>query len=306
MSDKRFDGDSWDIETSVGYTALLVAAARAREAGRDDALASDPYARLFVEAAGEPRTLALSRGDGVAHPFAQSRFIGLRTRFFDDFVTTAIAAGIRQVVILAAGLDARAQRLTFPTGTVVYELDQPRVLEFKAQVLADHVVRPAADLRHVTVDLRDDWPAALHAAGFAPGRPSAWLVEGLLPYLPAQAQDLLFARIATESGAGSRIAVEAFTGVFDIAAVRERMRRAAAERGDQEAPRVDISGLIYADGGRSDPAHTLAETGWRVTRSVDPRELAQEYGVDAPQSVDRPPTDAPAIRYVTAERPVTD
>ena len=124
-----------------------------------------------------------------------SEQIAVRTRYFDDFFAEATAAGIRQAVILASGLDTRAYRLDWPDGTVVYEIDQPQVIEFKTRTLADLGAAPSADRRTVGIDLRDDWPAALRAAGFDPTQPTAWIAEGLLVYLPPEAQDRLFDNI---------------------------------------------------------------------------------------------------------------
>ena len=94
--------------------------------------------------------------------------MAVRTKFFDEFFLDATKAGIKQAVILASGLDSRAYRLTWPAGTVVYEVDQPQVIEFKTRTLAELGAAPTADRRVVAIDLRDDWPAALRAAGFDP------------------------------------------------------------------------------------------------------------------------------------------
>ena len=111
-------------------------------------------------------------------------------------------------MLLAAGLDSRGYRLPWPDGTVVFELDQPRVLEFKRQALAARGASPTADRREVPVDLRDDWPQALRDSGFDPSKPSAWIAEGLLIYLPATAQHQLFAGIESLAAPGSHLAVE--------------------------------------------------------------------------------------------------
>ena len=103
--------------------------------------------------------------------------MAMRTKFFDDYFTTT-AAGVRQAVILASGLDSRAFRLAWPPGTVVYEIDQPAVIDFKNRVLGDLGAQPTAERRTVGIDLRGDWPAALRDAGFDPGAPTAWLAEG--------------------------------------------------------------------------------------------------------------------------------
>ena len=134
--------------------------------------------------------------------------IAVRTRFFDDFFLNAARDGIRQSVILAAGLDARAYRLVWPPGSVVYEVDQPKVVEFKTTAMSDLGAAPTADRRTVSIDLRDDWPAALRRSGFDVTQPTSWSAEGLLMYLPPEAQDRLFDNITELSAPGSRLATE--------------------------------------------------------------------------------------------------
>jgi len=116
----------------------------------------------------------------------------VRTHYFDGYFDAAVRTGIRHVVILAAGLDSRAYRLNWPAGTTVFEIDQPKVLSYKTSTLDAHGAAPKARRVPVAADLRDDWPAALIAAGFDATQPTAWLAEGLLPYLPGDAQDRLF------------------------------------------------------------------------------------------------------------------
>ncbi|WP_227981590.1 SAM-dependent methyltransferase [Nocardia spumae] len=210
----RTDDDSWDINTSVGSTALFVAAARALGGRAADALACDPFAELFVSAAGgewadlldgRVRDHPLLTPDfGI--PFQQHQLA--RTRYFDEYLRVAVAGGIRQVVVLAAGLDARAYRLPWLEGCTVYELDRPQVLDFKRETLADAGRSPIADRREVAVDLRSDWPKALRSSGFDADRPAAWLIEGLLIYLTPTAQDELFAAVDELSASGSRVAIE--------------------------------------------------------------------------------------------------
>ncbi|MCV7281526.1 SAM-dependent methyltransferase [Mycolicibacterium flavescens] len=207
----RTDDDTWDITTSVGATALFVAAARALEAQKPDPVAVDPLAEVFCRAAGGEWADLLD-GRAPEHPLRSEfgvdfvNFQAVRTRYFDDYFRAASAAGVRQIVLLAAGLDSRGYRLDWPAGTVLYELDQPRVLDFKRQALAG---RPTtADRREVAVDLRDDWPKALRDSGFDATEPSAWIAEGLLIYLPAAAQRQLFAGIDALAAPGSHVAVE--------------------------------------------------------------------------------------------------
>ena len=135
--------------------------------------------------------------------------MAVRTKFFDEFFLDATKAGIKQVVILASGLDSRAYRLAWPAQTVVYEIDQPQVIEFKTRALAELGAEPTTERRVVAIDLRDDWPTALRTAGFDPSQPTAWSAEGLLGYLPPEAQDRLLDTITELSAPGSRLATEA-------------------------------------------------------------------------------------------------
>lgn len=209
----RTENDNWDITTSVGSTALFVAASRALEARKADPLAVDKYAEAFCRAAGGEWASAVEGAD-PEHPlhseFGENfvNFQAVRTKYFDEYFTRAIDAGVTQIVLLAAGLDSRAYRLPWADGTVVYELDQPRVLEFKRETIDLLGAAPTAERREVAVDLRDDWPRALRESGFDPSRPSAWIAEGLLIYLPATAQEQLFAGIDALAAPGSFVAVE--------------------------------------------------------------------------------------------------
>ncbi|MDT5256285.1 MAG: hypothetical protein QOD10_1365, partial [Mycobacterium sp.] len=186
----RTHDDSWDIATSVGATAVMVALARAAETASADPLIRDRFAEVLVstpELEGvREQVHAWWTGDEDDDPdFTVNsqhmiNYQAVRTHFFDAYFAEAAGAGIRQVVILAAGLDSRAFRLDWPDGTVVYELDLPKVLEYKAETLAGHGATPVADRRPVPVDLRHDWPQALRDAGFDAAEPTAWLAEGLL------------------------------------------------------------------------------------------------------------------------------
>jgi len=276
MSTLRSHDDSWDIATSVGTTAVMVAAARARETDSPDPLIRDPYARMLVAGADAgvwEKFLDQAMQDRIAasDPEAAALFANMlsyqavRTLFFDTFFTNAAAAGIRQVVILASGLDSRAYRLAWPDGTVVYEIDQPKVLEYKAATLAEHGVQPTADCRGVAIDLRQDWPTALKAAGFDPARPSAWLAEGLLMYLPAEAQDRLFEQITELSAAGSRVSAEAVRHLDEErrAQMRQRWEKMADELNIERT--VDIADLTYNDPHRADVTEWLGAHGWTAS-----------------------------------------
>ncbi|MEZ0364013.1 class I SAM-dependent methyltransferase [Mycobacterium sp. pUA109] len=277
----RTENDTWDITESVGATALGVAMARADETNSTHPLFTDRYAQLFVDAATVRGWRPPTSGPMVQRRRAMGGYAAARTKWFDEYFIAAGANGIDQAVILAAGLDARAWRLPWVDGTVVYEVDQPKVLEFKADTLAAHGIRSAVNYRAVAVDLRQDWPTALRQAGFDASTPTAWSAEGLLPYLSAAAQDLLFERIAELSAPGSRVAVEAFSpGFFDpenLARRRDEFRK-LREAGDTNAP--DVQDLWYVEE-RTDLAAWLTQRGWRVT-ATEALDLMAGYGRPAP------------------------
>ncbi len=209
----RSERDSWDITTSVGSTALFVATARALEAQKPNPLARDAYAEVFCRAVGGDWAQVLD-GTAAEHRLASEwgghfvNFQAARTHYFDDYFRRAAEAGVRQVVLLAAGLDSRAYRLPWPDGTTIFELDQPQVLDFKRETLSRHGAQPNAERREIAIDLREDWPQALRDHGFDPAKASAWIAEGLMIYLPAGAQHELFTGIDSLAGAGSRAAIE--------------------------------------------------------------------------------------------------
>jgi methyltransferase (TIGR00027 family) len=280
----REDDDQWGITESVGVTALGVASGRAMETHRPDGLVDDPYAEAFVDAAADEirlparpedaRALAAEQEATEADWQEQSAYIGVRSRFFDDALTAATADGVRQVVLLAAGLDTRAQRLGWPAGTTVYEVDQHGVLDFKDDVLAEQdatAAAPGAERVVVRVDLRHDWPAALRDAGFDPRVPTAWLAEGLLPYLPAQAEIDLFDRVTELSVPGSHLAVEHFGDIVaHLGGEDSRLASLSRRFG------IDVRELFFADD-RPDAADRLGELGWSVTGRTA-SELAESYG----------------------------
>jgi len=233
----RSEGDTWDITTSVGSTALFVATARALEAQKPDPLVVDPYAEVFCRAVGGDAADILD-GKIPDHQLKTAdfgenfvNFQAARTKYFDEYFRRAAEAGVRQVVVLAAGLDSRAYRLDWPAATTIFELDQPQVLDFKREVLADYGAQPRAERREIAIDLREDWPQALRDSGFDAAKPSAWIAEGLLIYLPATAQEQLFTGIDSLAGHGSHVAVEdgAPMEPEDFEAAVEEERAAAAE-----------------------------------------------------------------------------
>lgn len=269
----RTDDDSWDLATGVGATATLVAAGRARAARAAQPLIDDPFAEPLVRAVGVEFLTRWATGEldaaDVDDPDAawglqrMTTELVVRTRYFDQFFLDAAAAGVRQAVILASGLDARGYRLPWPADTTVFEVDQPRVLEFKAQTLAGLGAQPTADLRMVPADLRHDWPDALRRGGFDAAEPAA-----------------------------SRLALEAFLGSADRDSARvEEMIRTATRGWREHGFHLDIWALNYA-GPRHEVSGYLDNHGWRSVGTTTAQLLAAH---DLPA--------APALPAGLADRP---
>lgn len=268
MTTGRHDGDTWDVASSVGATATMAAAARAMATRGDRSRFEDPFAEPLVRAVGVDFLTRLATGAETPGDLAGQVWIDIaeiRGRFYDEFF---LEAGLPQVVILAAGLDSRVYRLPWPAGTVVYELDQPRVLEFKTRTLAGLGAEPTADRRVVGADLRDDWPAALRAAGFDPARPTAWSAEGLLGYLPPEAQDRLLDTITELSAPGSRVATESRPNPRpgDEDRTKESLNR-ISEHWREHNFDTDLTRLRYF-GERNEAAPYLTGLGWKLTGST--------------------------------------
>lgn len=254
----------WDITSDIGVTALGAAAARAIEGHRADWLMSDPYAELFVTAA-RPCPSMPTRPEQIDQSspwWNMSNYVGVRARYFDQFFA---AVPSTQAVLLAAGLDVRGYRLDWPAGAVVYELDVPKVLRFKQNVLADAGASPRAAIRHVAVDLCDDWSTALLAAGFDRSTPTTWLAEGLLPYLPDHAVRGLCTTVDGLSAPGSRFAVDH----IDVD-IRELADNMAADMDMTAADR-------WPTGKAFEPTQWLTDHGWQVA-STPGAALATAHG----------------------------
>lgn len=278
----RTDNDSWDLASSVGATATAVAASRAVAAQGPDALLDDPFAEPLVRAVGVDSFVKIVDGEAFVDddPYlnrkTMSEQIAVRTRFFDDFFIAASEAGIRQAVILAAGLDTRGYRLDWADGTVVFEIDQPEVIAFKTTTLDGLGAAPKTTRKTVAVDLRDDWPAALRSAGFDPGRPTAWIAEGLLVYLPPDAQDRLLDNVTALSAPGSQLATEH----MDMKSMPKDWTTKLDKRSRRAGSNIKLSELFYS-GDRNSARDYLSTHGWRV-KTLSTTEAFAANGFEVP------------------------
>jgi methyltransferase (TIGR00027 family) len=303
----RTNDDTWDLATSVGTTATMVAAARA--IATDEGAIDDPFAEPLVRAVGVDFLTRWATGElrsddvdeeGTTWGLAQMpAAMAARTRYFDEFFANASAAGIRQAVILASGLDARAYRLDWPAGMTVYEIDQPAVIEFKTTTLEGLGAQPTADLRTVAIDLREDWPAALKAAGFDTSEPSAWIAEGLYGYLPPEAQDRLLDAVTALGAPGSRLGSEAVPNTADLDPdeARERMREATAKWREHGFD-LDFSELGF-QGERNDVGDYLAARGW-TSVATPMAELLDSHGFAAIPQTDDDRQTMNGVTYYTS------
>jgi methyltransferase (TIGR00027 family) len=269
----RTDRDSWDLASSVGATATMVAAARAAASRRPNPVINDPFAEPLVRAVGLNFFTKVASGDlefvdvddGAGFPRMVDTFAA-RARFYDDYFADATAAGVRQMVIVASGLDARAYRLSWPAGTTIYEIDQPEVIDFKTTTLSGLGAAAGAEHHPIGIDLREDWPAALRDAGFNAGQPTAWLAEGvLIGFLPQQAEVRLLDNVIALSAAGSRFAADYGT-VRGQTEEQQHQARIMTERWREHGLDLHIPDLTYP-GEHTDVAAYLSERGWDADRS---------------------------------------
>jgi methyltransferase (TIGR00027 family) len=289
----RTHDDNWDLASSVGATATMVAAGRAMATKDPRGLISDPFADPLVRAVGVDFFIKMMDGEldlaaiqdaSAVRVQAMIDGMAVRTKYFDDYFINATGGGVRQAVILASGLDARAYRLPWPAGTVVYELDQPQVIEFKTTTLAGIGAEPTATRRTIPIDLRGDWPAALQAAGLDSTAPTAWLAEGLLIYLPPEAQDRLFDNITALSAPGSTVATEFVPGIVDFDA--DKVREMSGSFRDHGVD-IDMASLVYS-GERNHVVDYLGTKGWDV-EGVTRTELFQRNNMTVPDPADDDP-----------------
>jgi len=302
----RTDRDSWDLASSVGATATMVAAARAAASRRPDPVIDDPFAEPLVRAVGLDLFTKVASGeldfddvdDGAGFPRMVDTFAA-RARFYDDYFAAACSAGVRQVVIVASGLDARPYRLSWPVGTALYEIDQPEVIEFKTATLSGLGAVPGAEHHPVGIDLREDWPAALQKAGFDATQPTAWLAEGvLIGFLPPEAEVRLLDHVTALSAAGSKFAAD-YGSVRGQTEEQQRQAQIMTDRWREHGLDLHIPDLTYP-GEHTDVAAHLQGHGWD-TATVGLADLFSAAGM-APLAADAQ-TGAPAsIGFVRATR----
>jgi methyltransferase (TIGR00027 family) len=284
----RTNNDTWDLASSVGASATMVAAARAVATRSANPLIDDPFAEPLVRAVGIDFFTRLAGGeldrlhaphDGVRGLQRMVDVMAVRTRYFDEFFLQAAGAGIHQAVILASGLDARAYRLRWPMETTVYEIDQPQVTQFKTATLAQLGATPTVNHLVVAVDLRQDWPAALRQAGFDADQPTAWIAEGLFGYLPPDARDRLLDNITTLSVEGSRFALDSVPPLPQ--ADQDHFRRSIVmllQRWQNHGFNVDMTDMVYLDD-HNDVTAYLDAQGWETVRAST-SELFLANGLD--------------------------
>lgn len=281
----------------VGVTAVAVAAARALESQRDDALVRDPWAAVLVDRAQVkvpfPARWPADEVDPVEGAMlAGATYIGLRTRFIDDDLR---AARVSQVVILGSGLDTRPWRLEWPAGSRVFTLDIPDVMEFVDRTMTSVNATSTCSQVSVAADVTEPWASRIVAAGFSPAQPTHWVLEGLLPYLSSYDQHALLDDVVSLSARGSRAVIERAPALQDSPEARERMRTFSAATG---IPFDDL--LARTD--PPDPAAVLAAAGWD-SELVTLEDLENRYARRMPVARAEPSTASGRGGFVTAHLP---
>ena len=274
------------VPSGVWATAVGVARVRAREAAEEHPLFRDPLALAFATAGGRgPDSAPPQGGDEAARRLrlGVAFSIVIRTKFLDDLLDEAAAAGVRQVVLLGAGMDSRAFRTDWPEGTRLFEVDTAEPLDFKETVLRQERAVPRCERITVPVDLREDWPAALAAAGHDRTRPTAWIAEGLLIYLPEDAVERLVALVGEQSAPGSRMGLTLGS--------RGVLERFGADAEPGSAASMWVSEMP------DDPVGWLSDHGWDA-EAYTVRERAAAYGRPMRTPPTRPETPGGLVHAV--------
>src|SRR5215217_2017991 len=265
-----------------------MAAARARESRRPDALFDDPLAAAFAGREG----FAWLEGMEVARLWGgPGLYIVIRTRFFDDFLlSSCLSTGARQIVLLAAGMDARAFRISWPPQTRLYELDRPEVLAAKETVITRTGARPACERHAIGADLgRPSWSEALLEAGYEAREPSVWLVEGLLFYMSEAAVHLLLDAVRALASPGSRLSADLVNEELLRSPTLWPLLSTFAGRG--------LVGYF----GANDPEALFAEHGWKA-QATQPGEQGANFGRWPYPVARREVPNVPRIFLVRARR----
>jgi len=271
----RTENGPGDLKTGLG-TGATRAAARTLASRGASRPTNDPFAKPLVRAVGVDFFRRLASGElDPADILAMRRMtdlVAVHLRFFDEFFAQATKAGIRQAVILqgvilAAGLDSRAYRLAWPAGMTVYEIDQPQVIDLKTKALADLI--PSADRREMSIDLRQDWPAALRRAGLDAAQPTVWSAEAMLDFMPSDGQDQLLDDITALSAAGSRLATDYLPNFGQVETTMRAHGRPITDRRRDQGIDTDIADLTYP-GDRNNVGRYLDTHGWETDETSLP------------------------------------
>lgn len=240
--------DSHANAQTLSNTAFWTAAVRALEHQRPDRLFADPWAQALAGQVGAAWM--------AGRPPESVVPIILRTRYFDDFLLRIVEQGrVRQVIMLAAGLDTRAYRLAWPEGTRFFELDQENVLDYKAHVLGSAGAKPAGELHSIGNDLKGDWQTPLLNSGFDPEQPAVWLLEGFLFYLPNNVLENILNVVCEIAAPGSWLGFDCINSLVLTSPLTRKWVEMQAQQG---APWI---------GSLDDPIGFLAARGWLATVS---------------------------------------
>ncbi|GID29916.1 SAM-dependent methyltransferase [Paractinoplanes brasiliensis] len=280
------DGREQLLKPGIGAKSLDGTFARALESQRADALIDDFLAAVFLRRGVTEGVLEPSVLDEDGRPldpgsrntsawFVRARHVGLRSWFGDRVIEEAVTSGVRQVVILAAGQDARAYRLIEEPDCVVFEVDQPEVTAFNSRALAGLDARPRCERRPVSADLASDWRGPLVARGWQASRPTVWVIEGVLIYLPPDVREALFRDITALSAAGSYLSLDD--------APLEELRGVQRVLDAPGAARDEHSPAMFDMRPRAASAQLLQSLGWQA-QAITADALRTRHGLPGESS----------------------
>ncbi len=274
--------DTSHHNTALGLTSRWTAGVRARESQREDRLFDDPWAALLAGELGAEWAEHQSGDNGVS--------IIVRTRFFDDFLQRVVQEHtIRQVVLLAAGMDTRAFRLSWPERTRFFELDQPQVLAYKEEILQSAGAQAGCERHVLKLDLTKPWREALIRSGFASQHPAVWLLEGFLHYLPSEGVARVLDDVTQLAVSGSWLGFDTINSDMLTSQWTRQWVEGLAELGTPWLSTMD------------EPEAVLAQRGWKAA-VIQPGEAEANYGRWPYPSLPRTVPNMPRSWFVTAQK----
>jgi methyltransferase (TIGR00027 family) len=279
-------------KSEVARTAVFVAAVRAREQERPDHLFQDELSSVLAGPEGIAWLAASETNPASNYHRDSFPFIEVRTRFFDDWALEAVMdGGVRQFVILGAGMDTRAFRLSWPPGLRLWEIDTPELFAIKEARLQSAGAKATCERFVVEADLASSsWPGSLIDQGLKRTEPTVWVAEGLFQYLAASDVNRILEGAASLSPRASRFGAEI---------ISEEYLRRPSKRSTLEARKDRGTPWVF---GTNHPGALFGAHGWSLQGSVSAIEEAVSLGRWSQRRAGRSVVGPPGACFVSATR----